>query len=80
MTEGPCDSIFLLQDATIDELFRKLEEKTGVPPDEARLIHAGKELEQKKKKQISDYKSLVHGSTLFMVMRLLGGEYPDSLR
>ena len=74
MTECPCDSIFLLQDATIDELFRKLEEKTGVPPDEARLIHAGKELEQKKDKQIRDYPSIVHGSTLSMLMRLLGGE------
>ena len=63
----------LLQDATIDELFRLLEQKTGIPPDQARLIHAGKELEQKGKKLISDYPSVVHGSTMFMVMRLLGG-------
>ena len=64
---------FYLQDATIDELFLLLEEKTGVPPREARLIHAGKELEQGKGKRISDYPSILHGSNLFMVMRLLGG-------
>jgi hypothetical protein len=67
---------FFSQNSTIDELFRKLEEKTGVPPDEARLIHAGKELEQKKDKQIRDYPSIVHGSTLSMLMRLLGGFDP----
>ena len=68
-------SVFV-QDASIDEVFKLLHEKTGVPPDEARLIHAGKELVQKKGKNVSDYPSIVHGSTLFMVMRLKGGE-PD---
>ena len=62
-----------MQDGTIDELFTVLEEKTSVPPREARLIHAGKELEQGNGKKISDYPSILHGSTLFMVMRLLGG-------
>lgn len=52
-----------------------LQEKTGVPPEEARLLHAGKELVQKQGKKISDYPSILHGSTLFMVMRLLGGEF-----
>lgn len=59
----------------MDELFRLLQEKTGVPPEEARLLHAGKELVQKQGKKISDYPSILHGSTLFMVMRLLGGEF-----
>ena len=63
-----------VQDASVDELFRLLEAKTGVPPDEARLIHAGKELVQKQGRHISDYPTIVHGSNLFMVMRLKGGE------
>lgn len=66
---------FTLQDASVDELFKLLEEKTGVPPEEARLLHAGKELVQKQEKRISDYPSILHGSTLFMVMRLKGGEF-----
>ena len=67
-------NINVLQDASVDELFQLLEGRTGVPPDEARLLHAGKELVQKRGKLISDYPSIVHGSTLFMVMRLKGGE------
>ena len=62
----------------MDELFKLLEGKTGIPPDEARLIHAGKELVQKKGKNISDYPAILHGSTLFMVMRLKGGRYIHS--
>ncbi len=65
---------FISQDATIDELFKVLEKKTGVPPDEARLIHAGKELQQGQNKMISEYPAITNGSTLFMVLRLHGGE------
>ncbi len=65
---------FISQDATIDELFVLLEEKTNIPSDKARLIHAGKELEQGQNKMISDYPAIEHGSTLYMVLRLLGGQ------
>lgn len=65
-------SIMVHKDALTSELFKKLEEKTGVPLQETRLIHAGKEIE-KKDKRISDYPAIGHGSTMFMVMRLLGG-------
>lgn len=58
----------------MDELFQLLNRKTGIPVDESRLIHAGKELRQKEGKRISDYPGIVHGSTMFMVMRLLGGQ------
>lgn len=64
----------LLQDATIEELYKLLEDKTGVPPEHARLIHGGKEIHaDEDHKLISDYKGIVHGSVLFMVLRLLGG-------
>ena len=69
----PTMHVNILQDATVDELFQLLNRKTGIPLEESRLIHAGKELVQGQGKRISDYPSIVHGSTLFMVMRLLGG-------
>jgi hypothetical protein len=72
--KGENISIIVHKDATIDEFFVLLEQKTGIPPREARLIHAGKELEQSQGKRISDYPSIMHGSNLFMVMRLLGGQ------
>lgn len=72
--KGENVAIIVHKDATVDELFVLLEARTSVPPREARLIHAGKELVQGQGKRISDYPSIVHGSNLFMVMRLLGGE------
>ncbi len=63
-----------LQDASIEELYKLLEEKTGVPPEHARLIHGGKEIHKDDDHElISDYKGIVHGSVLFMVLRLYGG-------
>jgi len=64
----------LLQDAAVDEFFELLSKKTGVPMKETRLIHAGKELVYGNNKRISNYPAIVHGSTLYMVLRLLGGE------
>ena len=58
----------------MEELFDVLEKRTGIPPKHARLIHAGKELLPGSGKTISEYPQIVHQSTLFMVLRLLGGE------
>ena len=69
--------MFFLQDASVDELFELLKKKTGIPPGEARLIHAGKELQAGKNKLISDYPAICNDSTLFMVLRLHGGEDVD---
>ena len=45
-----------------------------MPPEHARLIHGGKEIRQHEDYElISDYKGIVHGSVLFMVLRLPGG-------
>ena len=60
-----------MKDATIDELFQLLKEKTGIPTEEARLMHAGKELQSGK--DISDYPALGNNATLFMLLRLHGG-------
>lgn len=72
--QGNTMTIDIHKDATVNELFQLLSRKTDIPTDECRLIHAGKEIEQGKGKRISDYPSIVHNSTLFMVMRLNGGE------
>ena len=61
------------QDATVDEFFKLVEKKTGIPPEELRAIHAGKELRQGQGKKLSDYPAIQNDSTLFLVMRLPGG-------
>ena len=55
------------------------QKKTGVPPNEQRIIHAGKQLEATGGKRLKDYHAtgLKNKSTLFMVLRLPGGS--DSL-
>ena len=63
-----------LQDASIEELYKLLEEKTGVPPEQARLLHAGKEIRKDDFHElISDYKGIDQWSFFFMVPRLRGG-------
>lgn len=53
----------------------QIAEKTGVPPEEQRLIWGGKQLETHR--MLSDYGDL-HGSTINMVLRLRGGLMSDS--
>jgi hypothetical protein len=60
-----------IQDATIDELFKVVEKKTGIPPDKSRLIHNGEYLWQGEGLMISKYPAIAHNSTLIMVIPLL---------
>jgi ubiquitin len=66
---GKCIDITLPSDSDIDSLKATIQDMEGIPPDQQRMIYAGRQVEDGRK--LEDY-GIEDGAVLHLVLRLRG--------